>query len=385
MDKSIIFLLVLSGKAMGQAQFNSCYLSGDSSGRSTWCGDNVEEDVDITNPQAVMEGAMKFIEKHNKMIWDPLTWTVPPVSPPSLPPGRVSLLPALLPETVTPPTVSRTPAIPAPGPLLPAYPDSDGTAVLLSPLPSPAPADPEASLFPTPSSIPLEIFQTTQLPLLFTLPTLANAEADGERTLPPPILPLPARGPPHPLSSDGALVNAFPKSSHALQGHEQRTHAVLNNKLFLNNPQDIPDNLRGDTRSTDASGVYYQLQELPRLLELSPLPPPSHSLFQNEYASSTTSIDPEERSNAYDAPLLPISHSEQLFDSPIDPVTRQSLKPTRLTLDRSPAAFSTPAELTEIDDQKLKLAKKLNDRSTAIFSNPRVPSMKLTRFSRLNL
>ncbi|VDD89387.1 unnamed protein product [Enterobius vermicularis] len=82
--------------------FFSCYLSGDSSGRSSWCGNNNPSDeATWRNPAAVQEGIKNAIDYHNKLVWDPYTYRGNPPLPPS---GNAPVL------VVNPPP-------PTPGPL----------------------------------------------------------------------------------------------------------------------------------------------------------------------------------------------------------------------------------------------------------------------------
>lgn len=87
-----LFILINSNTA----QFSSCFLSGDSSGHSSWCGENIKDEKDIMNdPKAMLEKTFEILDEHSKAIWNPQTWSALGTLIP--PPATLSTLGTLAP------------------------------------------------------------------------------------------------------------------------------------------------------------------------------------------------------------------------------------------------------------------------------------------------
>ncbi|EFO27306.1 hypothetical protein LOAG_01170 [Loa loa] len=84
MSGIIILVILLSSGITCEAQYHNCFMSGDYSGRSTWCGENSKDEENLKDPVEIMKRAKEFLEKQGKIILDPMTWTIPP--PTTLPP-----------------------------------------------------------------------------------------------------------------------------------------------------------------------------------------------------------------------------------------------------------------------------------------------------------
>lgn len=106
----ISVILLLSG-VICEAQYHNCFMSGGVSGRSTWCGENSKDEENLKDPIEIMKRAKEFLEKQNRIILDPMTWTIaPPAPPPSSP--------------TSPPSISASTIS---GPVLIVQPDVTGT------------------------------------------------------------------------------------------------------------------------------------------------------------------------------------------------------------------------------------------------------------------
>ncbi|VDO51530.1 unnamed protein product [Onchocerca flexuosa] len=103
MTSNIILVILLSSKIICEAQDNSCFMSGSLSGYSTLCGENSKDEENLKDPVEIMKRAKEFLEKQNKILLDPMTWTIPPLS---------SL------QTFPPPSINTTPVEPISDPLL---------------------------------------------------------------------------------------------------------------------------------------------------------------------------------------------------------------------------------------------------------------------------
>ncbi|KAM3727074.1 Protein fyv-10 [Dirofilaria immitis] len=69
-------------------------MSGSVSGHSTWCGDNSKDEENLKDPIEIMKRAKEFLEKQNKILLDPMTWTIPPPSSlPTFPSSSISIVP----------------------------------------------------------------------------------------------------------------------------------------------------------------------------------------------------------------------------------------------------------------------------------------------------
>lgn len=83
MTNIILVILLLNG-IICEAQYNSCFMSGDVSGHSTWCGENSKDEENLKDPVEIMKRTKEFLEKQNRIIFDPMSWTIAtPAAPPS--------------------------------------------------------------------------------------------------------------------------------------------------------------------------------------------------------------------------------------------------------------------------------------------------------------
>uniref|UniRef100_A0A8R1TVZ8 Uncharacterized protein n=1 Tax=Onchocerca volvulus TaxID=6282 RepID=A0A8R1TVZ8_ONCVO len=104
-------------KIICEAQDNNCFMSGSHSGYSALCGENSKDEENLKDPMEIMKRAKEFLEKQNKILLDPMTWTIPPLSSlQTFPPPTVSTAPVASkshPLHVFQPTVqSQSPYIP---------------------------------------------------------------------------------------------------------------------------------------------------------------------------------------------------------------------------------------------------------------------------------
>uniref|UniRef100_A0A0N5AHE4 Secreted protein n=1 Tax=Syphacia muris TaxID=451379 RepID=A0A0N5AHE4_9BILA len=102
---TLTILLYAQVNAQTFGKFFACYLSGDTTGRSSWCGNNNPTDLEILkNPQAIQQGFQNTLAYHNRMVWNPQTFLQNPTESelrqPQLPPSNLS------PSPYTPPVVS---------------------------------------------------------------------------------------------------------------------------------------------------------------------------------------------------------------------------------------------------------------------------------------
>lgn len=74
-------ILLLSG-IICEAQYHNCFMSGGVSGRSTWCGENSKDEENLKDPVEIMKRAKEFLEKQNRIMLDPMTWTIATPAPP---------------------------------------------------------------------------------------------------------------------------------------------------------------------------------------------------------------------------------------------------------------------------------------------------------------
>ncbi|VDN93640.1 unnamed protein product [Brugia pahangi] len=82
MTRSIIWLILLLSGIICEAQYHNCFMSGGYSGRSTWCGENSKDEENLKDPVEIMKRAKEFLEKQSKIMFDPMTWTIRPSTPP---------------------------------------------------------------------------------------------------------------------------------------------------------------------------------------------------------------------------------------------------------------------------------------------------------------
>ncbi|VDN31689.1 unnamed protein product [Gongylonema pulchrum] len=374
MNKGVVLVMAIFSGTSGQRQFYNCYLSGDATGHSSWCGDNVKDEVDITDPQAVMEGAMKFAEKQNKLLWDPMTWTVTPMSPapsPPMPAGEIPLSFAPLfpsPALSHPNGTVEERTVSAFSPISPGQLVSSGSfpGVVASSAPGPlfsAPVVLNTNQILAPSPIILKGLQKT--------PSFAvrNAKDDSMQT--------PSASPLAPLSVQ--KIQLTPDISSTLSEGSNIHHgdlaAVAVTKLpvtdqnllpvFGNSRLAIPKTSRGAAvqqatnhtqKLTMTTGRRaYKINRFSRFPKLFGKILPT-SIFKSRNATTELLSDLKKRNHFYGRMLLPASHSEKPVENSVNITVRRFLTPTRLTLNRSPAAFTSREGPNETDEHKQQLA-----------------------------
>ncbi|VBB25318.1 unnamed protein product [Acanthocheilonema viteae] len=137
-DNIILVILLLNG-IICEAQYHNCFMSGGISGRSTWCGENSKDEENLKDPVEIMKRAKEFLEKQNKIILDPMTWTLAITTPP--------------PSISVSPVINATSAATVSGPMLVAQPGITEARAQSSYIPLYSVALPgDANSLPTPIS-----------------------------------------------------------------------------------------------------------------------------------------------------------------------------------------------------------------------------------------
>lgn len=93
MDNTILAIILSSG-IICEAQYNNCFMSGDSTGRSTRCGENLKDEENLKDVMEIMKRAKEFLENQSRMMLDPMSWIIkapPPLLLISTPPPTNAL------------------------------------------------------------------------------------------------------------------------------------------------------------------------------------------------------------------------------------------------------------------------------------------------------